>query len=96
MNVSLTAEMVEFVEGEVSSGDYVSASEVVRDAIRLMRREKEREEAKFRLLREEIDRGYEQSERGEFSSRTVDGIAESVLNRRSNRRSGSPGKPIVT
>lgn len=84
MNVSLTAEMVEFVEREVSSGEYVSASEVVRDAIRLMRREKEREEAKLRLLREEIDRGYEQSERGEFSSRSVDEIAESVLNRQSN------------
>lgn len=84
MNVSLTAEMVEFVESEVSSGEYVSASEVVRDAIRLMRREKEREEAKLRLLREEIDRGYEQSERGEFSSRSIDEIVESVLNRRGN------------
>jgi antitoxin ParD1/3/4 len=84
MNVSLTAEMVEFVENEVSSGDYVSASEVVRDAIRLMRREKEREEAKLRLLREEVGRGYEQSERGEFSDRSIEEIAASVLGRRDN------------
>jgi len=79
MNVSLTTEMVDFVEGEVSSGEHVSASEVVRDALRMMRREKEVEEAKLRLLREEIDRGYEQAERGEFSDRSIDDIVRSVL-----------------
>ena len=62
---ALTAEMVEFVENQVSTGDYVSASEVVRDALRVMRHEKQLEAAKVRLLREELDRGIEQAERGE-------------------------------
>lgn len=83
MNVSLTAEMVEFVEGEVSNGDYVSASEVVRDALRVMRHDKELEAAKLRLLGEELDYGIEQAERGTFSERSVDEIVQSVLNRRS-------------
>lgn len=83
MNVSLTAEMVEFVEAEVSNGDYVSASEVVRDALRAMRHDKELEAAKLRLLREELDQGIKQAERGIFSERSVDEIVQSVLNRRS-------------
>lgn len=82
MNVSLTAEMVEFVENEVSNGDYVSASEVVRDALRVMRHEKELEAAKVRLLRAELDHGIEQAELGEFSERSVDEIVQSVLSRR--------------
>jgi antitoxin ParD1/3/4 len=36
MNVSLTDELGEFVKTKVSSGRYASASEVVREALRLM------------------------------------------------------------
>ncbi len=82
MNVSLTVEMVDFVESEVSSGDYVSASEVVRDALRIMRHEKEIEDIKLNLLRAEIEHGYRQFEQGEISNRSIDQIMQSVLNER--------------
>lgn len=82
MNVNLTAEMVDFIESEVSTGHYVSASEVVREALRIMRHDREAETVKLHLLRDEIERGYDQSERDEFSSRTVDQIAEAVLDGR--------------
>lgn len=82
MNVSLTAEMADFVEAEVSSGDYVSASEVVRDALRIMRHEKEQHEIKLGLLRAEIERGYREMEEGEFSHRSVDDIARAVRRER--------------
>ncbi|WP_187399254.1 type II toxin-antitoxin system ParD family antitoxin [Bradyrhizobium paxllaeri] len=36
MNVSLTDELSEFVKAKVSSGRYTSASEVVREALRIM------------------------------------------------------------
>ena len=36
MNVSLTEELGEFVKAKVSSGRYTSASEVVREALRIM------------------------------------------------------------
>jgi antitoxin ParD1/3/4 len=36
MNVSLTAELEKFVSAKVDSGRYSSASEVVREALRLL------------------------------------------------------------
>ena len=45
MNVSLTPELESLVEAKVRSGRYASASEVVRDALRLLEdRDREREQ----------------------------------------------------
>jgi antitoxin ParD1/3/4 len=48
MNVSLTDELSEFVKSKVSSGRYTSASEVVREALRIM---EQTEEARLAFLR---------------------------------------------
>ncbi len=78
LNVSLTPEFTDFIEEAVASGSYVSASEVVRDALRLMRQERESEAAKLSLLRKAVDVGLSQSERGEFSGRSVTDIFTSA------------------
>ena len=46
MNVSLTTELEDFVTAKVDSGRYTSASEVVREALRLM---EERDQARNAL-----------------------------------------------
>ncbi|MGD9477129.1 UNVERIFIED_ORG: type II toxin-antitoxin system ParD family antitoxin [Roseateles sp. XES5] len=74
LNVSLTPEFADFIEDAVASGSYVSASEVVRDALRLMRQEQESEAAKLAILRKAVDTGLTQSQRGEFSDRSVSDI----------------------
>lgn len=74
LNVSLTPEFADFIEDAVASGSYVSASEVVRDALRMMRQQQEGEEAKIALLRRAVDAGLAQSQRGEFSERSVSEI----------------------
>jgi antitoxin ParD1/3/4 len=79
MNVSLTEEMAKYVESEVARGDYVSASEVVRDALRVLKHSREMEEEELRLLRHEVRVGIEAAERGEFSDRTLDDIFNAVL-----------------
>lgn len=71
LNVSLTPEFADFIEEAVASGSYVSASEVVRDALRMMRKEQESAAAKLALLRRAVDEGMAQSQRGEFSDRSV-------------------------
>jgi antitoxin ParD1/3/4 len=79
MNVNLTPALADFVEREIDAGDYQSASELVRDALRLLRREKERDAFKLSILRREVGRGADQADVGEFSTQSLDEIAEDVL-----------------
>ncbi|MCQ4632158.1 type II toxin-antitoxin system ParD family antitoxin [Shinella sp. CPCC 100929] len=79
LNVSLTPEFTDFIEDAVASGSYVSASEVVRDALRLMRQEQESEAAKLAMLRKAIDAGLSQSERGEFAERSASDIFSAAV-----------------
>jgi antitoxin ParD1/3/4 len=79
LNVSLTPEFTDFIEEAVASGSCASASEVVRDALRLMRQEQESESAKLALLRKAVDAGLAQSERGEFSRRSVTDIFAAAI-----------------
>ena len=81
MNVSLTSELVKFVEDEVASGDYVSASEVVRDALRALRHDRDVEDVKLQLLREAVDIGLQEADEGKFSDRSIEEIALDVLHR---------------
>lgn len=78
MNVNLTPEMADYVSSELASGDYASASELVREALRSLRRDRDLEAQKFALLKQELEIGIGEAERGEFSSRTVDDILTSV------------------
>jgi antitoxin ParD1/3/4 len=75
MNVSLSAEFVEFVEREIASGAYATASEVVRDGLRLLQREKAAHEEKILILRREVGTGVRQARAGRISKRSVGDIA---------------------
>jgi len=65
MNVSVGQEFEEYVRSKVDSGDYASASEVVRDGLRLLREKEQLFEARLQTLRGEIQKGIDQIERGE-------------------------------
>ena len=62
MNVSLTEELERFVDGKVESGLYNTASEVVREGLRLL---KENDEFRARV-RESIERGWAQAKAGDL------------------------------
>ena len=62
MNVSLTPELEQFVQGKVDSGLYNNASEVVREGLRLL---KEHDEIRLKW-REQIERGWAQAQAGKF------------------------------
>lgn len=67
MNVSLTPELEKFVQGKVESGRYTSASEVVREALRLLekkdQRDAEREQA-LKAFQAELDRRIAEADAG--------------------------------
>ena len=65
MNVSLTPELEKFVAGKVKSGRYTSASEVVREALRLLEREEKSREKQIREFNRELKARIEALDRGE-------------------------------
>ena len=71
MNVSLTPILEQFVRDRAQSGDYNNASEVVREALRLLRRLEEERELKRERLRLALREGDEALAAGDFTD--VDG-----------------------
>ena len=59
MNVNLTPELEELVRRKVASGRYSSASEVVREALRLMEDQDQVRAARLLQLRGDIKRGLD-------------------------------------
>ncbi len=67
MNFSLTPSLEQFVRDRAASGDYNNASEVVREAIRLLKRVEERRALKMEHLRAAIRDGDEALTRGDVT-----------------------------
>ncbi len=59
MNVSLTPKLEEFIQQKVTSGNYNNASEVVREALRLLEERDQQREAKLQWLRQAIQEGID-------------------------------------
>lgn len=66
MNVSLTPELEQVIDLKVKSGKYSSASEVVREGLRLLQRRDDIHEAKLNALRAEIQKGIDDLEAGRY------------------------------
>src|SRR5438067_9469653 len=64
-SINLTEHFDRFIEGEVESGQYSNASEVVREGLRLMERRKQEERARLKWLRAAVKDGLDEIDRGE-------------------------------
>lgn len=72
-NFSLTPNLEQFVRDRAESGDFNNASEVVREALRLLKRLEEQRALKMELLRAAVREGDEALARGEFTDLNSDG-----------------------
>jgi antitoxin ParD1/3/4 len=66
MNANLGPVFEQFVAELVASGLYQSQSEVIREALRLLKEREELRRLRLDELRKEIARGSAQADRGEF------------------------------
>jgi len=66
MNVSIGRDLEEFVQRKVASGDYASASEVVREGLRLLKEKDRLLEARLEAMKGEIQKGIDQAEFGQL------------------------------
>ena len=64
LNVSLTPQLEELVRQKVTSGRYNSASEVVREALRLMDTYEGVRASTLAKLRADVEAGWQQTEEG--------------------------------
>jgi len=64
--IDLTAEQNEFVEKAVASVEHQNASEVIRDALRVLQRVRREDALKLKFLSAQIKAGTDAFERGEF------------------------------
>ena len=65
MNIHLTPELEQLVQTKVKSGRYNSASEVVREALRLLEERDQLTEFRKEVIRQQIDQGWNALRRGE-------------------------------
>ena len=62
MNISLTPHLEDLVKGKVESGLYGSASEVIREALRLLEERDRLQRMRLKELRLEIQKGIDSGE----------------------------------
>lgn len=79
MHISLTPHLEDFVKAKVASGRYNNASEVIREALRFMETHEELiYQMKLDRLRQEVAKGAEQAERGEFVGQSVRNVVDEL------------------
>jgi antitoxin ParD1/3/4 len=83
MNVSLTAELEKFVSAKVESGRYNSASEVVREALRLLEEHDQARSVQLAGFNQELGLRLDTLDHGRHVSPTD---ARARLRRKSERR----------
>ena len=86
MNVSLTTELEQLVQERVRSGRYTSASEVVREALRLLQDRDELRQLRMAELRAKVAAGLDSLDRGEV--RNGDAVLDEFLSDEHGRNSG--------
>ena len=85
MSVNLTPEQEKLVRGKVESGRYHSISEVFRDALRLMEEQDLFRQAKLAALREEVQKGLDELDRGESTPWDVEEFKRKARERRKTK-----------
>lgn len=82
MNISLTEQLEKFVSEQVHSGAYQSASEVVRDGLRLLAERRKTQELKLTALRAAIREGLDSGPSEPLNMETIIAQARAGYQRR--------------
>jgi antitoxin ParD1/3/4 len=87
MNVSLTPELDQFIAEKVKGGFYSSASEVIREGLRMLRQYDELQRMKLQQLRADIEKGIASLDSGKGKPLDIEAIkAEGRRRRRATKK----------
>jgi antitoxin ParD1/3/4 len=93
MNVSLTPELEKFIQDQVSSGMYFSASEVIRESLRLLYEQEVLKNLRHKQLHQEVVQGFTQLERGEYTSYANAQTLATKIKKNGRQRKSKESKP---
>ncbi len=68
MNISLPPALEKFIQDKIGSGCYSTASEVVRDGLRMLQEQDRLAQMRLNELRREVQMGIDAIERGEYKT----------------------------
>jgi antitoxin ParD1/3/4 len=85
MNISLTPHLEEMIRAKIASGSYNSASEVVREALRLLEEEDQLRSLKMQRLREDIREGLESGPSTLFDPKEIKRAAREKKSRKGKK-----------
>jgi antitoxin ParD1/3/4 len=88
MNVLLKPELEKFVADKVKAGQYADASDMVNEALEMLKEQEEFTPEREQYLRREIQRGLDELNRGEFASFD----AETIIAEKRRRLAGGNGQ----
>lgn len=78
-NVSLTHAMEHEIEAAIASGEYTSASEIVREGLRLWQQRRATQTLYDDWLAAEVALGWEQAARGELEEHDIESVIAEAL-----------------
>ena len=84
MNISITPELEALIDKKVKTGMYNSASEVIREGLRLLKEQDEIKELRLKELKKEIQKGYDSTANGNVAEWNLSKFKEKVRSRNSN------------
>ncbi|HEX5083366.1 MAG TPA: type II toxin-antitoxin system ParD family antitoxin [Blastocatellia bacterium] len=82
MNVSLTPELNQFIAEKVKGGYYSSASEVIREGLKLLKQYDEAQRMKWQQLRADIEKGTASLDSGKGKPLDIEAIKAEGRKRR--------------
>jgi antitoxin ParD1/3/4 len=79
MNITLGQEFERRIAKKVESGLYTSASEVIRESLRLLFDKDLLKEKQINILHQEVIKGFKQLEQGEYTELSMDELFHKLI-----------------
>ena len=97
MNITLTPELENLVKEEISSGNFESPHEVLREGLLLLKEMKLSRQERIENLRREVQKGVDAIRNGQYKtyqSDDLDNFAENIIERGTKKLNGKNGEKL--
>lgn len=80
MNINLGTQWETFIDENIKTGRYLSASELIREGLRLLQEKEQLRQLRLQELRKEVDKGLDALDRGKYTELDENGMKRHLEN----------------